>query len=547
MNRAKNAPRTKNQKNLFFSGVLILTFSNILIKVIGLLFKIPITNIIGDEGMGYFNLTYVIYVWFYQISTSGLPTAVSVMTSEARAKGNVGEVKRIFRVSLTMFLVIGLAGMLIMMIGSHGFAALMASPAVNWCIIAIAPTLFFICISSAIRGYFQAYQNMAPTAVSQIIEAVGKMALGIIFALYGMACGYPLPTVAALAIAGLTIGAFAGMVYLVLSKLCFRSEIYDAEYINPESDKMAVRTSGKLLGSLAGIAIPITIAASMPSLTSLLDGTIIVRCLETAGMLHTKAVAAYGNYTALAIPMFNLPPVLIYPISYSLIPLLKATITRGNREEVERITNAAIRTVMLIITPCAFGLSAMAEPILLMLYRRDSAVQAAPLLSVLAPACMFVGLLSITNAILQSHGYERKPIISMLIGSVVKLGASVILVSRPAIGIYGAPIGTVLCYLTIAVCDFYFLKKYAGVSLRVLGGIIKPMISGIGAGASARLVYQLLLDFLPGRLCTVIGIMTAVAVYVILILFLRGFTKDELELIPKGERIYNVMHRLKLM
>ena len=98
MNKAKNKPRSKNQKNLFFSGVLILTFSNILIKVIGLLFKIPITNIIGDEGMGYFNLTYVIYVWFYQISTSGLPTAVSVMTSEARAKGNIPEVEEIFRV-----------------------------------------------------------------------------------------------------------------------------------------------------------------------------------------------------------------------------------------------------------------------------------------------------------------------------------------------------------------------------------------------------------------------------------------------------------------
>ncbi|MBQ7719958.1 MAG: polysaccharide biosynthesis C-terminal domain-containing protein, partial [Clostridia bacterium] len=166
---------------------------------------------------------------------------------------------------------------------------------------------------------------------------------------------------------------------------------------------------------------------------------------------------------------------------------------------------------------------------------------------VLAPACMFVGLLSITNAILQSHGYERKPIISMLIGSAVKLGASVILVSRPNIGIYGAPIGTFLCYFTIAVCDFYFLKKYAGVSLKVLGGIVKPMIGGIGAGASARLVYQLLLDYLPGRLCTVAGILAAVIVYIVLILFLRGFTKDELELIPRGEKVYNIMHRLKLM
>ncbi len=536
-----------SQKKLFFSGVLILTFSNIVIKIIGLLFKIPITNIIGDEGMGYFNLTYVIYVWFYQISTSGLPTAVSLLTSESRAKGNIREVRRIFRISLILFIVIGLVGMLIMMIGSGMFARMMASPEIDWCIIAIAPTLFFICISSSIRGYFQGYQNMFPTAVSQLIEALGKMILGILFAAYGIKAGFPLPTVAALAISGLTIGAFGGMVFLVISRLDFKDTVYDAEYLTPRSSSMPMQSPKQLLTSLAVIAIPITLAASMPSLTSLLDAAIIVRCLESAGFIHTEAVEIYGNYTSEAIPMFNLPPVLIYPISYSLIPLLTASISSRDKEGSEQMARAAIRAVFIIIAPCALGMAAMSEPILKMFYRASSAEQAAPLLTLLAPAAMFVGLLSITNAILQSYGFERKPIISMVLGSVVKLILSAVLVSQHSIGIKGAPIGTFICYLTIAACNFYFLKKHVGMSMKILVSLIKPLIAAAVCAVSAVLIHRVLYALHPGRIAALAAIFCAAVVYFVAILLMKTITKEELELMPKGKKIYALLKKANLV
>jgi len=184
---------------MFFSGVLVLTIANLLIKVIGLLFKIPITNIIGDEGMGYFNAAYTIYTWFYMISTAGLPVAVSVMISKGRTSGNFKEVKKIYKITMLLFVAIGLVGMLLMIFLSKSFADVMGSRSIYLSIIAIAPTLFFICISSAVRGYFQGYQNMFPTAVSQIIEALGKLILGILFANYAISKGYDLPMVAAYA------------------------------------------------------------------------------------------------------------------------------------------------------------------------------------------------------------------------------------------------------------------------------------------------------------------------------------------------------------
>lgn len=423
----------------------------------------------------------------------------------------------------------------------------MASPEIDWCIIAIAPTLFFICISSSIRGYFQGYQNMLPTAVSQLIEALGKMILGILFAAYGIKAGFPLPTIAALAISGLTIGAFGGMVFLVIARLDFKDTVYDAEYLTPESGSMPMQSPKQLLTSLAVIAIPITLAASMPSLTSLLDGAIIVRCLESAGFIHTEAIEIYGNYTSEAIPMFNLPPVLIYPISYSLIPLLTASISSKDKEGSAQMARAAIRAVFVIIAPCALGLAAMSEPILKMFYRASSAEMAAPLLTLLAPAALFVGLLSITNAILQSYGYERKPIISMVLGSVVKLILSAVLVSQHSIGIKGAPIGTFVCYLTITACNFYFLKKDVGMSMKILISLIKPLIAAGICAASAILFHRLFTALHPGRIAVLAAICGAAVVYFIAILLMKTITKEELELMPKGKKIYALLKKANLV
>lgn len=542
----------KKAKNMFLSGVVILSVSNIIIKIIGLMFKIPLTNIIGDSGMGYFNSAYTIYVWFYMISTAGLPVAVSILISEARALGHHREVKHIFRVTLIMFLIIGAVGTAAMMFGSGGFASLIGNDGARLSIVAIAPTLFFICISSAIRGYFQGYQYMTPTAISQLIEAAGKLGFGIVLAMYavGRFTGQSgLPTVAAYAIFGLDIAVFLGMLYLIFAMLRFRP--YSAEEL--AADTHAVRGAGNIAGTIAKIAIPITISASVMSLTNLIDLSIVMRRLQSIGLSQQMANAIWGNYSSLAVPMFNLPPILIYPISYSIVPLLSGYFADGSLDKAKGSMNSALRICSIIILPMSLGLSVMAEPILKLLYNASSAEMAAPLLSILALSVFFVGMISITNAILQASKHEQLPIISMVAGAVVKIVASVVLIGIPEVGIYGTPIGTFLCYMTTTVINFFFLAKYVSLSPKFVPMFVKPLVASVLCCGGAYGAYTALSLFIDtsGRMGNAVatfgGIAAAALIYVVVIFLLRAIGEDEIRMLPKGAKIYSVLHKMHLM
>lgn len=538
---------SKKSNRLFFSGVLILTFSNILIKVIGLTLRIPLQHILGDDGMAYYDVAYKIYVWFYMISTAGLPVAVSIMISESRVKGNFREARRIFRITLTLFIAIGLFGMGIMMGGAKLFAAAYKFNDSYIAILAIAPTLFFICISSAIRGYFQGYQNMFPTAVSQIIEAVGKLTIGILFAIYGIRQGYSLAVVAALSVLGLTIGVAAAMLFLCVSKLLFRETFYNEEYRRPESDMMPVRSVKKLLWLLVITSVPIMLSASVMSFTSMIDGMILSRRLQSLGYAEKLTREIYGNYNGVAVSMFNFPPALIYPISYSIIPLISAAIASGDKERVTFIMNSTLKVAALIAIPCSMGMSILSEPILKLLFPEASAVRAAPLLSVLSLSIFFVGMLAITNALLQAHKLERKPILSMVAGSVVKLVSSYIFIGIPNVGIYGAPIGTFLCYFVITMINFYFLAKYVGLipSTRLI--FVRPFLASVFCAGAAIGSYRFLELIIPPKAATLSAIVCAATVYIIAVFVFRCVNKEDILLLPKGKRIYGLLQYVKLM
>ena len=505
--------------NQIISGVLILTLSNLLVKVIGLMFKIPITNIIGDEGMGYFNAAYRIYTWFYMVSTAGLPVALSIMISGSRAKGNINEVKKIYRITMILFIIIGVTGTAAMILGSRFFAAIIGSEAIYMCITAIAPTLFFICISSAVRGFFQGYQNMFPTAVSQIFEAVGKLSLGIILAFYAINRGYDVPLIAAYAISGLTIGTAAGMLFLVIAKMLNRDDSISTDN--------SMKSNGTLLRTLVRLAVPITISASVMSLTDLIDVMIIMRQLRNIGFSEETAVAVYGNYTSLAVPMFNLPPVLIYPISYSIIPLISSAIAADNKSKAVSIINSAFKVTVIISVPTALGMSVLANPILSIFFKSASVEMAAPLLSILSLSVFFIGILAISNAVLQAYGLERKPIISMLCGAVVKLISSTILIGVPSIGINGAPIGTFLCYLTIAVINLYFITKHIQFDVNIF---MKPITAAVLCTAAAVIVYALV-----NSVIFAIGI--AGIVYVITLILIKGIAKEDIFMLRSVKKV----------
>ncbi|MBR6681589.1 MAG: polysaccharide biosynthesis protein, partial [Clostridia bacterium] len=401
----------KNRTNLFFSGVLILTVANILVKVIGFLYKIPLQNLIGDEGMGYFNAAYRIYTMFYMVSTAGLPVAVSLMISESRARGNRREVKEIFKAAVILFVVIGTLGTSFMFFGSKILAKVIGMKASYLCIMAISPTLLFICICSAVRGYFQGYQNMLPTAVSEVLEALGKLILGMLLGTFAIKQGYSLPVVAAYAILGLTIGVFAGSFYIVMHRTFFKSEEFDAEFV--EDENAIVRSKATIMKTLFKIAIPITISASVMSVADAIDVVVISRQLQNLGFTEEVAAQYYGNYTTLCVPMFNLPPVLIYPISYSIVPYISSALAERDTKRAKDVMTSSLKIAALIAIPSALGLSAMSKPILSLIFKNEASVEmAAPLLSVLALSVFFLGILSVSNALLQATKNEKLPIIS---------------------------------------------------------------------------------------------------------------------------------------
>ncbi len=537
--------KVKNSSKLFFSGVLVLTITNLLVKVIGLMFKIPMNHIVGDEGMGYYNSAYTFYTYLYMVSTAGLPTAISIMISDSRANRQVKQTKRIFRIAMLLFIVIGIVSTMIMFFGSGLMSTAIGAEPTKYSIMAIAPTLLFICISSALRGYFQGYQQMVPTAISQFLEAACKLGIGVAFAIYAINQGYDIYIVAAYATVGLTSGALIGMLVMVVAKLFFKEKQYDAQFIGDLGENDEISPVGSLLKKLIIIALPITISASVMSLTNLIDAAIVQRLLQITGLSQVAATELYGNYTSLAVPMFNLPPVLIYPISYSIVPLLAAARKQGDAEKCKVVSESSMKVAMIVGIPCGLGLAALSEPILSLFYKSSSVELASPLLALLAPSTAFICILSVSNAILQSAGFERKPLISMLAGALVKIVTNFFLIQ--SIGMKGTPISTFLCYLTVTILNLYFIKKHVGVMPKLSDLFGKPLLAGAACAAVAFFSYSFIQGFISSKIAVFFAIILAGITYMVLLFLVRGISGDEIKLLPKGEKIYRILRKFKFV
>ena len=263
------------------------------------------------------------------------------------------------------------------------------------------------------------------------------------------------------------------------------------------------------------------------------------------GLTQVAATELYGNYTSLAVPMFNLPPVLIYPISYSIVPLIAAAKKKGDNDRCKLVIESSMRIAMLIGVPCGLGLAVLAEPILSLFYKQSSVELAAPLLTLLAPSTAFICILSVTNAVLQSNGFERKPLVSMLAGACVKIVTNFILIQN--IGMKGTPISTFLCYLTVTLLNLYFIRKHVGVMPKLSGLFGKPLLASVLCAATAYFSYNAIHSVYQSRIVVFASIVLAFAVYFVVIFLVRGVSGDDVKLLPKGEKIYKVLYKLKLV
>ena len=498
----------KRKKDEFFSGVLILSLSAIIVKVIGLIYKIPMLGLLGSEGMGYFNSAYEVYTFFCSIATTGLPVAMAVMISSKN--GEESESRRIFRVSLGAFLVFGGIGCLTMIAFARPFAEFLGSDKALRCMLAIAPTVLLICISGAYRGFFQGKGRMLPTALSQVIEALGKLILGLLLALIALNFGADTPTVAAMAALGLTLGVGVSVLYLASAAAFEKKKITcDTGEISQE----------KILPTLLKTAIPVTLSSSVVSITKVIDMSMILRRLQDLGQSSEQAFSAYGSYTTLALPLFSLSPALVTAIAMPLIPSLSSAVSSGDIEGQKKVATDALRLTVLISAPASLGLVLFSKPILELIFSgEDAAIAlAAPLLACLGLSVTLSCLITVENAILQSYGKAHISLMAMAVGSAIKMAVAYFLIGNPSVGLMGAPISTFVCDLTINAVNFYFIGREIGGVPIISRVLLRPYLSAAVAVCISRFSYNVMcLRLGESRLITVFSVALAASLYFLL-------------------------------
>lgn len=521
----------------FISGVFVLSFSTLIVKVIGLAFKIPMLSILGMEGMGYFNSAYEIYAMLCVISTAGLPVALSILVSAARAREDALAIKGIYRSALRIFFIFGAFGSAFMLLFAKRLAMSIGNDEAYYCIMAIAPALFFICLASAVRGYCQGFEEMKPTAISQLIEAIAKLALGIIFALAALRQGYPVPAVAAFAVLGITVGTFLSLCYLMIARRKVNKKIIAS--LNGDTNTKKEENVKTLLK----IALPITLGSAVISLTRILDMAFIMRRLQDIGISSFRSNEIYGAYTTLALPVFGLIPSLITPVSMALIPELTGFIERKSLKGQIISVERAIRLTTLFAMPASLAVTVFSRQILSLLFKgqNDAIDIAAPLLSLLGASVLFSCLITTTNAILQAYRCVKLPIFSMSVGVAVKAITSYFLLGSRWVGVYGAPIGSLACNVTVVLLNFALMFRYAGntaMAINLGKSFVKPFFASVISIGGSFASYSIFAEkFLSETAAFCIAVAIAVILYCLLVFLLGIMDREDLRMFPIFNKI----------
>ena len=535
------------KKSTFFGGAAILAASAILVKVIGAIYRIPLGNILSDEVMADYNSAYNIYNFFLTISTAGLPVALSKTISEANALGRHNQVQRTFRVAFVTFLILGLLSFFCMTVLAAPMAQIVISnPKAVYCVMALAPSVLCVCIMSAFRGYFQGHFNMMPTGISQVIEAFFKLVVGLALALF-LVNVIQKPELGSVgAIIGVSCGSVVALLYILY--LFFRDRKRRQRIHATDRPDGSMR----ILSNLLKLAIPITLGSAATSLVTLIDTKLVMSQLQSVyqtvdGLGKEAALDAarglYGIYSK-TMSIYNLPFSMMVPLTACIIPAVSASLARRDHLGAQKVSESALRIGLLLALPMGMGLFALGGPIMGLLFPTIDVSVAGPLLSVLGLASVFVALQLLCNSILQANGMVNLPILAVIIGGVVKVVVNFILVGNPNIRINGAPVGTLTCFIVISALEIFIIRRSIPAPPSFLRAFLKPFVPSVIMAAAAWATYGLLTNFLHmgNSLATIGGIGVGVVVYLVLVLALRVLSREDLELMPKGDKIAKILH-----
>lgn len=427
------------------NGAAWLGFSAILLKIIGLVYKIPMSYLLGDEGMGYFNSAYTVYTFFYIIGSAGIPKAVSILC----AKSTDGEAKSIFSFIFKIYLLIGASLSLILIVFSEFIANSIGSANSFYTIFAIAPSVFFVCASGVLRGYLNGKIKFVPVAISELISALCKLLLGLIFAMFAIKKGVSLPIISAFSILGITLGSFFGFAYL-----------FFAYFKESKSIKREDLKNNKILKEILHIGLPITFAAMISGIVNIVDLWVMINRLKANGYPESLGTVIYGNYTTLAVPMFSFATNLINTVSVAALPIITASFSKQKYDEVQKSASSSANILSFITIPIFFAFFLFPKEILGAVFEEGSATLGFSFLLLLSPGVLFYSYLTLYNTILEAKGKIKAAVTSLSVGAVVKCMLSFILIDIDELGPLGSPLSTTISYGVSLFISLYFYHKY---------------------------------------------------------------------------------------
>ena len=530
------------KKQSFLQGVAVLTAATIIVKLLGFIYKVPLQNILQERGFGYFNTAYDVYNVLLMISTTGLPVAVSRMISQAQALDNYAQIRKIYSVSMKVFLTIGVVGTLIMLVFCRQLSVMVTTNENSWAAIAaLSPCVLLICIVSAHRGFFQGQSNMTPTSVSQVYEAMIRVVFGLGGAYLMLKKTGSLVYAAAGGIFGVTAGCIVAVIYL-------RIQFGKSNQILQQGGGEA-KSGRQTMKELLVIAVPITLGSAGLQIINLFDTMIYMRRLTGALAWSSDAADTAKGIYNFCQTIFNLPCSLITPITISIIPTVTAALTRGNADGARHTEESAVRITGLIAMPCAFGLALLAEPITALLggYSGGNLAMATRLMTVLGFTIIFNALVLVSTAIMQAHGHAGRPVINMLIGGVVNLVAVYVLAGMPLINILGTPIGLLMGYVVISILNILSMRRLLPKPPAILPNLLRSFfaaaVMGVLAwGALWALKAIGVREIGTGRLilCAV-PVLVGVVSYFFTAVKFKVITHEDCLLLPKGEKIAKIL------
>ncbi len=572
-----NTTKNKNKKQSFLEGAMVLMIATILVKLFGAIFKIPLGNLLSLEASGDFSTAYDLYLPVYSIALAGMPIAVCRMVASYVANGRYRDARTVLKVAQKTFLVIGIVGTLFMLAFAYPYLLLCGKSISKIpVIIAIAPSIFFCCVMSTYRGYYEGLRNMTPTAISQVIEAVGKLFIGLAFAMIVKKMGMGDVYQAAAAILGIMLGTMFGAIYLKIRYVKCGDGITEEMLTTCEETP---ETQKQILKALMVIAIPVVIGSLASQIAGLIDAVTVQNRLQSfveaspdkakalfpeiwaevsnkgdfAKQVEGLATSLYGSYKVMAYSIFSLIPTITSVLGVSALPSMTTAYSINDKVESKKTLESVLKISTLVSVPAGFGITAMAGPILHLLYPANpvGANAATDALTILGLAVMFSGITMPMTSLLQAVGKERVPVINMVIGACIKIVINYTLVGIPELNISGAAIGTFACYAYIFISDIILLCKYTKVIPNMMSTFIKPLIAGGLCGLAAWSGYGLLTryvgDMLSGRIITVVSIVIAALIYFLAIVLLKVLNKNDILMLPKGEKIAKVLEKYRII